>query len=91
MSEKVYPDRAPTMYDEIIADNTQDGKEVYKHDCYNLPFCESGLQTSPPFPSCVSKSDAKFRCERADKMILFKLGQIERRLARLEAQVSLPT
>jgi len=76
------------MYDEIVVDNTQGGKEVYKHDCYNLPFCESEEQTSP-FRACLKGANIGFRCERADKMILFKLGQIEKRLARLERQVHL--
>ena len=85
--EKEFPYRAPNMYDEVIVGNSKDGQAVYKHDCYNLPFCESEEQTAP-FLSCVKGANNGYRCERVDKMILFQLGKINQRLARLEELAS---
>lgn len=81
--EKDFPYRAPNMYDEVVIDNLKDVEAVYKHDCYNLPFCESEEQTAP-FLSCVKGANNGYRCERADKMILYQLGKINQRLERLE-------
>lgn len=80
-----FPYRAPSLYDEVIIDNNQGGKDVYKHDCYNLPFCES--EQTAPFLSCLKGASNGYRCGSGDKMILLQLGKINQRLARLEELV----
>ncbi len=71
------------MYDEITVDNSNGAKTVYKDDCFNLPFCEMPNETSP-FLSCLKGANVGNRCSRGEKMILYKLSQLEKRIKHLE-------
>ncbi len=43
----------------------EDGKEVYTHDCHNLPICSSYGET---FFACLAGAYAGTRCTRGEKM-----------------------
>ncbi len=43
----------------------EDGKEVYTHDCHNLPICSSYGET---FFACLAGANAGTRCTRGEKM-----------------------
>ena len=53
---------APCLTDET---EMVEGKEVYKHDCHNLPICKS---YGSLFFACLAGANSGNRCTRGDKM-----------------------
>lgn len=54
---------SPSLTDATEVDES--GKEVYTHDCHNLPICSSYGET---FFACLRGANAGTRCTRGEKM-----------------------
>lgn len=54
---------APSLTDETELDDT--GKEVYTHDCHNLPIC---MSYGSNYTACLTGAFAGNRCSRGEKM-----------------------
>ena len=61
--EYLNPLLSPSLNDELEANS--EGREVYKHDCHNLPICMSYGQT---FSGCRAGFLSRSRCSRGEKM-----------------------
>ena len=61
--EYLNPLLAPSLNDEL--ETNSEGREVYKHDCHNLPICMSYGQT---FSGCRAGFLSRNRCSRGEKM-----------------------
>lgn len=61
----------PSLTDELELNN--DGREVYKYDCHNLPICMSYGNT---FTGCSAGAISKNRCSRGEKMHIRILNEM---------------
>ena len=57
------PYLAPDLYDETVS---EDGNDIYKYDCHNLPICEKYYGNVPLF-ACLRGANSGSRCTHGEK------------------------